>query len=197
MHPLVMDWREDTRVREIGDQFLFGSSTLVNPVTEEGATSRSVYLPQAAGWYDFRTGEKLNGGQRIVANAPLDRIPLFVKAGSILPLGPEVQYAEQPTDEPTELRIYPGANADFNIYEDAGDTYDYEKGPHAVIPLYWDNASATLTIGTRQGSYPSMPRDLRFNIVLVSPNHGAGPQVTREVNRSIHYSGSSVTSVLP
>lgn len=196
MRPLVMDWRDDPRVREIGDEFLFGPAILVNPVTEAGATSRSIYLPKAEGWYDFWTGQRMSGGQRIVAQAPLDRIPLYIKAGSILPLGPEVQYAQQSTDEPVELRIYPGADADFNLYEDEGDTYDYEKGQYAIIPLHWDDASATLTIGRRQGKYPSMPQSRKFIVVLVRPGHGAGPQVTAEVDKSIRYDGSSVSCVL-
>ncbi len=176
--PLIMDWRNDPRVASIGDQFMFGPAILVNPVTQEGATSRSLYLPAASAWYDFWSEEKLDGGRRITADAPLDRIPLYVRAGSILPLGPEVEYAEQRTSEPIELRVYRGTDGNFNLYDDQGDTYRYETGEHAMIPLHWDDKSATMTIGARQGEYPGMPRDQEFRIVLVDGSkRGAAKQV--------------------
>ncbi|HKF48953.1 MAG TPA: TIM-barrel domain-containing protein [Terracidiphilus sp.] len=196
MRPLVMDWRDDEKVRDIGDEFLFGPSLLVSPVTQQAATSRTVYLPPAPAWYDFWTGDKLPGGHEITAQAPLDRIPLYVKAGSILPLGPEVEYASQSPDAPITLRIYPGTNADFNLYEDEGDNYDYEKGAHALIPLHWDEATATLTIGARQGSYPNMPVVRTFRIVVVAPGNAAGPGVESQVDKELQYSGSSVTATL-
>src|SRR5581483_7089992 len=117
---LLMDLRNVPRVVSIGDQFMFGPAILVNPVTEEGATNRSLYLPAASAWYDFWSGEKLSGGRRITAEAPLDRIPLYVRAGSILPLGPDVEYAEQRTDEPIELRVYRGSDGAFTLYDDQG-----------------------------------------------------------------------------
>ncbi|MFP5235140.1 MAG: TIM-barrel domain-containing protein [Acidobacteriota bacterium] len=196
MRPLVMDWREDANVRFIGDQYMFGPSILVNPVTEEGATQREVYLPPAPAWYDFWTGEKLEGGKRIMAPAPLNRIPLYIKAGSILPLGPEVQYATEKPDAPITLRIYRGADADFTLYEDAGDTYDYEKGQHATIPLHWNDAAGTLTLAARQGSYPGMPQNRDFRIVLVGPGKGAGPQPATTFDKEIHYTGAEVTASL-
>jgi len=165
--PLIMDWRNDTKVAAIADQFMFGPAILVNPVTEEGATSRSVYLPAASAWYDFWSGDKLAGERRIVAEAPLDRIPLYVRAGAILPLGPEVEYAEQPTDAPMELRVYRGSDGAFSLYDDQGDTYAYEKGAHTVIPLHWDDKSAAMTIGARQGEYPGMQRERTFRVVVV------------------------------
>ncbi|MBV8729031.1 MAG: DUF5110 domain-containing protein, partial [Acidobacteriia bacterium] len=160
------------------DQFMFGPAILVNPVTEEGAISRPVYLPAASAWYDFWSGEKLYGGRRIIAQAPLDRIPLYVRAGSILPLGPEVEYAEQRTAEPIELRIYRGTNGSFNLYDDQGNTYAYEKGARAITSLRWNDQSATLTIGARQGEYPGMPKEQGFRIVLVD---GAKPRPAKEV----------------
>ncbi len=197
MRPLVMDWRTNENVRDIGDEYLFGPSILVSPVDEQGATSRRVYLPPAPAWYDFWTGEKLDGGKHIVADAPLDRIPLYVKAGSILPLGPEVEYATQSPDAPLTLRVYRGANGDFNLYEDEGDTYDYEKGAHAVIPLHWDDASATLSIGARQGSYPGMPAARTFRVVMVRPGAGAGPQMEPAADKEIQYNGSAVEAAFP
>lgn len=183
--PLIMDWQNDPKVAGIGDQFMFGPALLVNPVTEEGATSRAVYLPAANAWYDFWSGEKLAGGRRIVAEAPLDRIPVYVKAGSILPLGPEVEYAEQRTEEPTELRVYRGSDGSFALYDDQGDTYAYEKGAHAIIPLQWDDKSAALTIGGRQGEYPGMPRERVFRIVVVDGAKGGAPKEVRYTGQPI------------
>ncbi len=176
--PLIMDWRSDPKVASIGDQFMFGPAILVNPVSEQGATSRSLYLPPASAWYDFWSGEKLDGGRRITADAPLDRIPLYVRAGSILPLGPEVEYAEQRTDQPIELRVYRGSDGSFRLYDDQGDTYAYERGEHAIVPLHWDDRSAMMTIGAREGAYPGMPRQYAFRIVLVN---GSKPGATKEV----------------
>ncbi|HLH04242.1 MAG TPA: TIM-barrel domain-containing protein [Bryobacteraceae bacterium] len=184
--PLIMDWRNDPRVTSIGDQFMFGPAILVNPVTEEGATTRSLYLPPAPAWYDFWSGVKLEGGRRITAEAPLERIPLYVRAGSILPLGPEVEYAEQHVNEPIEVRVYRGADADFKLYDDRGDTYAYEKGEHAIIPLHWDEKSATLTINAREGEYPGMPREQEFRIVVVN---GSNMPLIKEAR----YTGSRVT----
>jgi alpha-D-xyloside xylohydrolase len=196
MRPLVMDWRENQEVRDIGDEYTFGPALLVSPVSQKGATSRPVYLPPAPAWYDFWTGAQLKGDQHLEAQAPLDRIPLFVKAGSILPLGPEVDYAEQSPDAPLELRIYRGADGSFTLYNDQGDTYAYEKGAYSLIPIHWDDASSTLTLGERTGSYPGMPIQRGFRVVLVRPDRGAGSLVAAAVDREITYSGHTVAMVL-
>jgi alpha-D-xyloside xylohydrolase len=194
--PLVMDWRTSEKVRDIGDQFMFGPSILVNPVTTEGATSRFLYLPPAAAWYDFWSGEKLEGDQRILAQAPLDRIPLYIRAGAILPLGPEIEYAGQNPDAPIELRIYRGADGDINLYEDEGDTYAYEKGARAITPFHWDDASSTLTIGARQGSFPRMQAVRDFRVILVDSKHGTGAQLAASANQEIRYHGREVRVVV-
>jgi alpha-D-xyloside xylohydrolase len=196
MRPLVMDWRDDQEVRDIGDEYLFGPAILVSPVTQQGATSRPIYLPPAPAWYDFWTGAQLKGGQHIEAQAPLDRIPLYIKAGSILPLGPEEEYAGQSPDAPIELRIYRGADGSFNLYNDEGDTYDYEKGAYAIISIHWDDASSTLTLGARTGSYPGMPQHRTFRILLVGPNHGTGMQIAATADKEIRYTGQSVSLAL-
>jgi alpha-D-xyloside xylohydrolase len=193
MRPLVMDWRTDEKVWNIGDEYMFGPAILVSPVTDQGATERDVYLPPAARWYDFWTGKAMDGNQRLPAAAPLDRIPLYVKAGSILPMGPEIEYAQQKPDAPIELRVYRGADGHFDLYEDQGDTYNYEKGARAVIPIDWNDAAQTLTIGARSGSYPGMPAQRRFNIVLVRENHGVGGEITSTYDRSVDYTGATVT----
>lgn len=193
MRPLVMDWRTDENVWGIGDEFMFGPAILVSPVTEQGATQRDVYLPPAVRWYDFWTGKALRGDQRLEAAAPLDRIPLYVKAGSIVPLGPEIEYTGEKPDAAIELRVYRGANGHFDLYEDSGDTYDYEKGERAVIPVDWDDAAQTLTLGARSGSYPGMATQRRFNVVFVGENHGAGAAVTATADRSVDYTGAALT----
>ena len=189
--PLVMDFREDPATWEIGDQFMFGPSILVSPVLAEHATSRAVYLPAGAGWYDFWTGERTNGGATITAQAPLDRIPLDIRAGAILPLGPAIEYAGQ-ADDPIELRVYPGANAEFNLYEDEGDSYRYEDGAHALIPIHWNDATRTLTLEARRGSFPGMTRNHTFNVVIVAAGHGVGGDPTVRSDRKIEYSGAKV-----
>ena len=171
--PLVMDFREDAATWEIGDEFLFGPSLLVAPVTEQGAESRNVYLPKGTEWIDFWSGKTLSGGTRPAMEAPLERIPLLVRAGSILPMGPHEEYVGQKLD-PLELRIYPGADASFLLYEDAGDGHGYQHGEQSTIEVQWHNASRTLTMAARQGSYPGMATRHRIEVVLVRPGHGNG-----------------------
>lgn len=197
MRPLVMDWRTDPKVWNIGNEYMFGPAILVSPVTEQGVADRYVYLPPAPRWYDFWTGKSLSGDRRIDASAPLDRIPLYVKAGSIIPMGPEVEYARQKPDAPIELRVYTGAEAHFDLYEDQGDTYNYEKGARATIPIDWNDASHTLTIGAREGSYPGMPSRRTFDVVFVGEGHGAGGEVTSNADRSVSYNGTAVTVSAP
>ena len=188
MRPLVMDFRNDVRAENIGDQFMFGPAFLVNPVTEAGITTRPVYLPEAK-WYDFWTGTFVNGGRMINAITPLDRLPLHVRAGSILPLGPDEEWSTEKAADPIELRIYPGADGDFTLYEDENDTYNYEKGAYATIALHWDDAAHTLTIGDRKGQFPGMLENRTFRIVLVRENHGVGVNPADEADKVVQYSG--------
>ena len=190
--PLVMDWRTDEKVWNISDQYMFGPSILVSPVTQEGATSRWLYLPQSPAWYDFWTGKKSAGGRRMEADAPLDRLPLFVRAGSIVPLGPETEYAGERPDAPIEVRVYRGADGTFDLYEDAGDTYNYEKGEHSTIPMRWDDAAGTLTIGAREGAFPAMVKQRMFRVVFVGEGHGAGAKESTVADREVSYFGESV-----
>ena len=192
MRPLVMDFQDDSRAQNTGDEFLYGPSILVNPVTEAGATSRRVYLPKAD-WYDFWTGAKTAGGKAVDAAAPLDRMPLYVRAGSILPLGPEMEWSTQKAADPIELRVYPGADGDFALYEDENDSYRYEKGAYATIPIHWNDQSKTLTLGKRQGSFPGMLTDRTIHIVFVSDGHGAGQAVAAQADKVLKYSGEPVS----
>jgi alpha-D-xyloside xylohydrolase len=188
-----MDFRADPMTYNNGTQFMFGPALMVNPVLEAGATTRRVYLPKDTTWYDFWTGEKVIGGQRIEAAAPLERLPLYVRAGSILPLGPEEEWADQQPNGPIELRVYPGADGTFTLYNDEGDNYDYEKGAHSTTALAWSDATRTLTIAARQGTYPNMPPQTTFHVVLARPNHGIGEATTDAADRTVTYNGSALT----
>jgi alpha-D-xyloside xylohydrolase len=165
-------------------------------VLKADTTKRSVYLPAAPAWYDFWTGKSLNGNQEIDADAPLERLPLFVRAGSIVPMGPQIEYAAQDPAGPIELRIYRGADGKFDLYEDGGDGYEYEKGEHAVIPIRWDDHTGVLTIGAREGSFPGIVEDRRFRVVLVADGRGVGADVTSSANAEISYEGKEVKATI-
>lgn len=184
MRPLVMDWRTDERTWNIGDQFSFGPALMVAPVTNAGQRSRQVFLPGAAPWYDFWTGKKLVAGQWIDAAAPLERIPVFAKAGAILPLGGVVEYADQDPQGPLELRVYAGADGKFELYDDAGDSYAYERGERAVTPLAWNDGARRLSIGARAGSFPGLVKDRTFKVVLIDDG--------RERVKTVRYEGSAL-----
>jgi alpha-D-xyloside xylohydrolase len=188
---MVFDYPTDSKVFDIKDQFLFGPSLLVNPVIAAGVTSRSVYLPEGT-WYDFWTGASKEGGAASTMDAPLSSIPILVKAGSIVPMGPMIQYAAESID-PLEIRVYKGKNGSFTLYEDAGDSYDYETGAYATIQLTWDDAGQKLTIGARKGTYADMPASRTFNVVWVGADHGAGLDVTATPDQVVKYDGTAVT----
>ena len=190
MRALAFDFLQDPKTLDINDEFMFGPSILVAPVTDADARSRRVYLPAGADWYDFWTGEKTDGGQEVNRETPLNIMPLYVRAGSILPMGPESEYSNQHPDAPVELRIYPGHDTSFKIYEDDGTTYDYEKGLSATIPIDWNDKTRVLTIGARHGHYPGMEMHREFSITMVDPAHGLGEAVS-EPSRSIQYDGTS------
>ena len=195
MRPLVMDWREDVEAQNTGDEYLFGPAILVSPVTTEGATSRTVYLPLAT-WYDFWTGEKQEGGKRIQADAPLEKLPLFVRAGSIVPMGPAMEWTTEKPADPIELRVYPGADGDFTLYEDENDSYRYQKGAHATIALHWDDRAKTLTVGAREGSFKGMLAERTFRVVLVGKEHGVGIEESEAAEATVSYKGEK-TAVKP
>ena len=192
MRPLVMDFLADRRVHNIGDQFMYGPAILVNPVTEPGAATRHLYLPGGK-WYDFWNGNVLAGGGAVDTPAPLERIPLYVRAGAILPMGPDLEYAAEKPADPIELRVYRGADGSFALYEDESDNYDYEKGARSVIPMNWDDTRQTLTIGDRKGSFPGMIETRTFRILFVGENHGTGVEPTAKADKTVQYSGRSIT----
>ena len=186
MRALVMDFANDKKVWNIDNEYLFGKSILVCPVTKPMYTkvtgverrdsirvsdfsivkSQQVYLPKGTDWYDFWTNEKFSGGQTIQKQTPLDILPLYVKAGTILPLGPDVQFATEKKWDHLEIMIYPGADATFTLYEDEFDNYNYEKGAYSEITFAWNNASRKLTIGAINGAYPGMLEKRTFIVTL-------------------------------
>jgi alpha-D-xyloside xylohydrolase len=197
MRPLVMDFREDPEVLGIGDQFLFGPSLLVNPVTAPGVTRRPVYLPRGASWYDFWTGVHHEGGRRIDASAPYESLPLYVRAGSILPMGPELQHSGEKPADPLTLWVYTGADAAFELYEDDGVSYGDEQGAFATIPLRWEEASGTLSIGVRTGSFQGMVTARELRVVFVSRATAVGHSPLPGAARSVRYDGRPVEIRLP
>jgi alpha-D-xyloside xylohydrolase len=152
-----------------------------------------VYLPACEGWYDFWTGERFDGGQTIRRETPIDLMPLYVRAGSILPMGPKMQYVGEKPVDPIELRIYPGRDADFVLYEDEGDNYNYESGAFSLIPMHWDDATRTLTIGGRNGFYPGMRTEQTFRVVVVSSGHGEGLIPESQPDAVIAYQGDQMS----
>jgi alpha-D-xyloside xylohydrolase len=201
LRSLAFDFREDAGIKNIPDQYMFGPAFLVNPVThplysvpdaKNVKKARKVYLPKSAGWYDFWTGKLIAGGQTIEADAPIEKIPLYVKAGSIVPMGPYLQYATEKPADPIELRIYTGADASFVLYEDENDNYNYEKGQYSTITMNWSETSQTLTIGDRKGDFPGMLKDRIFRIVWAGPKNGTGIEPAGRFTE-VKYSGNELT----
>ncbi|HEV8283120.1 MAG TPA: TIM-barrel domain-containing protein [Chitinophagaceae bacterium] len=211
MRALVMDFANDKNALDVNDEYMFGKSFLVSPVTnamyvkpglngkdsiqvEDFSTIKlkETYLPAGTDWYDFWTGEKLSGGNKVSKQTPLDIIPLYVKAGSIIPVGPSVQYAEEKKWDNLEIRIYPGTNGKFVLYEDENDNYNYERGVYSTIIFNWDDAKKTLTINDRNGSFPGMLDERKFNIVLVGMNKAVGENTMNQPDKVITYTGKKV-----
>lgn len=203
MRALVMDFASDKQALDINDEYMFGKSILVCPVTTpmynkdgkedfSSVKSQELYLPKGADWIDFWTGDKFTGGQTINKETPLDIMPLYIKAGSILPIGPKVQYANEKKWDNLEIRIYEGANGEFTLYEDEGDNYNYEKGAYSTITFKWNNAKKELTISDRKGSFPGMINDRKFNIVIVSENNGIADEAVKKFDKTVSYIGKKV-----
>lgn len=211
MRALVMDFASDKNALDINDQFMLGKSMMVSPVTNamyikpvitgrdtllvEDFSSikiKETYLPAGSNWYDFWTGEKLNGGKKVKRETPLDIIPLYIKAGSILPIGPAVQYAEEKKWDHLEIRIYPGANGKFVLYEDENDNYNYEKGVYATITFDWDDKKKSLTISDRTGNFPGILLSRNFNIVTVSNNKAVGENTAVTADKVVTYTGKKI-----
>ena len=191
MRPLVMDFREDAGARSVTDQFMFGPAFLVNPVTQYKARSRRVYLPAGADWFDFWTGRQSRGGETVTADAPYDSMPVFVRSGSIVPIGQEQQYIAEHDNQQLTLYVYAGRDGRFSLYEDDGLTYGYEKGAFSRIPLAWSDQARTLEIGRRAGSFPGMAVNRTFNVIVISPASPAGYSPSA-IGKRVAYSGAQV-----
>jgi alpha-D-xyloside xylohydrolase len=203
MRALVMDFANDKKALDINDEYLFGKSILVCPVTnsmysknmeEDFGTikTRELYLPKGADWFDFWTGDKFTGGQTLNRETPIDIIPIYVKAGAILPIGPKVQFATEKKWDNLEIRVYEGANGEFTLYEDENDNYNYEKGVYSTITFTWNNAKKVLTINDRKGTFPGMSAERKFNIISVAKNKGLGLDVAEKFDKEVTYTGKKV-----
>jgi alpha-D-xyloside xylohydrolase len=191
MRPLVMDFAQDATARELSDEYMFGPALLVAPVTEYQTRTRAVYLPAGAGWYDYWTGKAVAAGE-VKADAAFDAIPVFVRAGSIVPYAPAMQYVGEKASDPTTVWVYAGANGSFDLYEDQGTTFDYEKGAFADIPMRWDDKTGVLTIGKRAGAFDGMLARRRFEVVLVSKEHPVGYAEDAAAAKTVEYAGDEV-----
>ena len=176
MRALVMDYSDDEKTYDIDDQFMFGPAFMACPVYEYKARDREVYFP-AGIWYDFYNGKRIQGGTTMDVDAPYEHMPLFVRAGSIVPTGKVIQSTKEEQKD-LIVSVYAGADGSFTLYEDNGVTYDYEKGNYATIPFVYDDARRTLTIGAREGDYPGMIRERQITVRLITPENPAGKDVT-------------------
>ncbi|MEO8777859.1 MAG: TIM-barrel domain-containing protein [Rhodanobacter sp.] len=192
MRGLVMDFPNDAKVRDIDDEYMFGPDFLVAPVTAYEARSRAVYLPAGSDWYDFNSGKQYAGGQTLQAPAPLARMPLFVRAGAIVPTGPAEQYTGEKPDAPITLLIYTGANGHFSLYEDAGTTYGYEQGHYARIPMSYDDAAGALTLGKREGDGQGAPAKREFIIRRINPAHPDADALNGIHDQHVEYDGNEL-----
>lgn len=192
MRGLVMDFPGDSKVRNIDDEYMFGPSFLVAPVTAYKARSREVYLPAGVRWYDFHTGKAYDGGQTITAAAPLDRMPLFVEEGSIVPTGPAIQHTGEKPGAPITLTVYAGKDGRFELYEDDGNSNAYQKGAWSRIPIAYSEATGTLTIGDRSGSFPGMVENRVFNIRWVSGPSRDAANFEAKPDQTVRYQGKTV-----
>lgn len=203
MRALPFDFQSDSSTFTINDQYMFGPSFLVCPVVEplyyrpnnvkvnNKELTKSVYLPEGTQWFDFWTGKQYTGGQIIKADAVFETMPLYVRSGSIVPMGPFIQYSTEKSD-PLEIRIYPGADGEFTLYEDENDNYNYQKGIYSLISFKWNDARKTLTIEDRYGQFPGMLKDRSFSIVLAGTSTVNGVEVNTKPSKKINYSGKKL-----
>lgn len=192
MRGLAMDFAADPNVLSINDQYLFGPSLLISPVYTFGQRSRPVYLPKQIGWYNLYTGRYYAGGQTLNAAAPYDRMPVFVKEGSILPFGPELEYTSQKPADTVHLFVYTGKDAAFRLYEDEGTNYNYEKGSYAVIPVTYAEATKTITLHKREGGFPGMLNRRVFTITWIRKDNPMALNFN-QVHTTTIYKGEAVS----
>ena len=193
MRGLVMDFNGDREVLNIKDQWMFGPAMMACPVGYYKARTRSVYFPKQTGWYDLYTGDFIQGGQRLIVDAPYERIPVFVREGSIIPFGPEIQYCDEKPAELINLYVYAGKDGQFQLYEDEGVNYNYEKGKYATIDITYDDASKILTFGKRKGQFDGMLKQRRFNVVLISKDAPKALNLENPEGVLVNYNGKQIS----
>ena len=191
MRGLIMDFNGDKNVENIPDQWMFGPALMACPVGHYKARNRAVYFPKQCGWYDFYTGQHIEGGQTLVVDAPYERIPVFVREGAIIPFGPEMEWCDEKPAELINLYVYEGANGQFQLYEDEGTNYNYEKGKYATIDIAYDDNAKTVTFGQRKGSFNGMLKNRRFNVVLVKKDAPVELNLESPKGIMVNYSGKS------
>ena len=196
MNPMQLAFSDDAATELLKDQYMFGASILVAPVLKYQAANRSVYLPKGHKWFDFWTGEQTDGGQSVTKDVDIQTLPIYVRAGSILPYALPAQTAKTSNWDTLQIRIYPGADAAFTLYEDEGDSYRYEQGQYSTISFAWNDADKRLTIGQRYGSYAKMINKRVFDIVVVDGLNGVGDTLSTAINKRIEYDGNEQTVVI-
>jgi alpha-D-xyloside xylohydrolase len=190
MRALVMDFGYDEKVLDIGNQYMFGPSLLINPVTEYKIRKRPLYLPEGTGWYELKSGKYFSGGKTIESPAPYTEIPIYVKEGSIIPFGPELKYSTEKPADPLMLYVYTGADASFELYEDENVNYNYEKGAFSIIPFKYNEKTHTLVIGKREGEFPEMLKERTIHVVWVSKERKIKLDFNIKGDEILRYDGS-------
>jgi alpha-D-xyloside xylohydrolase len=193
MRGLVMDFPQDLKAANLNNAYLFGPSLLISPVLGYKERNRDVYLPAGQGWYDLYSGKYYKGAQNIRADAPYERIPIFVKEGSIIPSGPALQYSTEKAADPLRVFVYTGKDASFSLYEDEETNYNYEKGAFSTIELRYNEVSKSLTIGSRQGSFAGMLKNRTINFIFITPQSAKPLDFTGKADQTIQYSGKQIT----
>ncbi len=193
MRALVMDFNGDKEVENIGNQWMFGPALMACPVGYYKARNRSVYFPQQCGWYDLYTGEYYEGGQRLVVDAPYEKIPVYVREGAIIPFGPAMEWSDEKPAELINLYVYEGQDGTFQLYEDEGTNYNYEKGKYATIDITYNDADKTVTFGKRSGNFNGMLKNRRFNVVLVKKGQPRDLNLDNPEGTMVQYSGKAVS----
>ena len=193
MRALVMDFNGDKEVENIGNQWMFGPALMACPVGYYKARNRSVYFPKQCGWYDFYTGEHYDGGQHLVVDAPYEKIPVFVREGAIIPFGPAMEWCDEKPAELINLYVYEGQDGSFQLYEDEGTNYNYEKGKYATIEIAYNDADKTVSFGKRNGAFKGMLKNRRFNVVLVKKDQPRDLNLDNPEGKMVQYSGKAVS----
>ena len=193
MRPLVMDFNGDKEVENIGNQWMFGPALMACPVGYYKARNRSVYFPEQSGWYNLYTNEYIEGGQNLVVDAPYEQIPVFVREGAIIPFGPEMEWSDEKPAELINLYVYAGKNGSFQLYEDEGTNYNYEKGKYATIDITYDDAAKTVSFGARKGQFNGMLKNRQFNVVLITKEAAKPLNLENPEGKYVNYNGKAIS----